>query len=187
MCGGMKDKNLNVLARHQALWLSSEAGNRVNSFHGDLKALKKEASLLLSKLVLIVSGNIPLKHYNCVRSLNLRAAADARMQTSPRGTWNVQTWGSSLRKQRAEFIFLVFFNSFKKKKLLLPQLSLINYHLKGVDAQARSQSEGVMPQLKEKNSSKHSAAHRGFFFLRTCMQMCLTVDPLNFIFMSNIY
>lgn len=112
MCGGMKDKNLNVLARHQALWLSSEAGNRVNSFHGDLKALKKEASLLLSKLVLIVSGNIPLKHYNCVRSLNLRAAADARMQTSPRGTWNVQTWGSSLRKQRAEFIFLVFFNSF---------------------------------------------------------------------------
>lgn len=98
MCGGMKDKNLNVLARHQALWLSSEAGNRVNSFHGDLKALKKEASLLLSKLVLIVSGNIPLKHYNCVRSLNLRAAADARMQTSPRGTWNVQTWGSSLRK-----------------------------------------------------------------------------------------
>lgn len=116
MCGGMKDQNLNVLARHQALWLPSEAGNRVNSFHGDLKALKKEASLLLSKLVLIVSGNISLKHYNCVRSLNLRAAADARMQTSPRGVWNVQTWGCSLRKQRAEFIFLVFFNSFKKKK-----------------------------------------------------------------------
>lgn len=112
MCGGTKDKIFNVLARHQALWLSCEAGNRVNSFHWDLKAIKKkEASLLLSKRVLIVSGNISLKHYNCVRSLNLRAAADARMQTSPRGTWNVQTWGSSLRKQRAQFIFLVFFNS----------------------------------------------------------------------------
>lgn len=80
----------------------------------------------------------------------------------------MQTWGSSLRKQRAEFIFLVFFNSLKKK-LLLPQLSLINYHLKGVDAQARTKSEGVMPQLKEKDSSKHSAAHLGFFPLRTCM------------------
>lgn len=115
-----------------------------------------------------MSGNIPLKHYNCVRSLNLRAAADARMQTSPRGTWNVQTWGSSLRKQRAEFIFLVFFNSFLKKLLLL-QLPLINYHLKGVDAQARSQSEGVMPQLKEKNSSKPSAAHLGFFsYVHVC-------------------